>query len=111
MNKSIAAAALAGAALLMSTMAHAAIDDAKGKELMKKGNCGACHAVKSKVVGPAYKDVAQKRKAEPDAIAKLMATVRAGSKGTYGPIPMPPVGADKIGDADLHDLIEWILSK
>ena len=76
-----------------------------------QGNCGACHAVKSKVVGPAYKDVAQKRKAEPDAIAKLMATVRAGSKGTYGPIPMPPVGADKIGDADLHDLIEWILSK
>lgn len=111
MKSSIAAAMLAGAALLMSSLAHAAIDDAKGKELMKKGGCGACHAVKSKVVGPAYKDVAEKRKAEPDAIDKLAAAVRKGSKGTYGPIPMPPTGADRISDAELHDLIEWILSK
>ena len=34
---------------------------------------------------------------------------RAGGKGVYGPIPMPPSGPDKIADADLKAAIEFIL--
>jgi len=109
--KTTIAAAIAALSLLGTSLAHAAIDDARGKELMKKGGCGACHAVKMKVVGPSYKDVALKHKDEADAIATLSAKVRAGGKGVYGPVPMPPIGADKISDAELHDLVEWILSK
>jgi cytochrome c len=95
----------------VSTAAHGAIDDAQAKALMKKGGCGACHSVKSKVVGPAYKDVAEKHRTQPDAVAALEKAVRAGSKGSYGPVPMPATLADRISDPELHDLIEWILTK
>ena len=41
--------------------------------------------------------------------AKLMAKVRAGGLGTFGPIPMAPNPADKINDADLKAAVELIL--
>lgn len=96
---------------LFATAAHAALDDAKAQELMKKSGCTTCHFVDKKLVGPAYKDVALKRKSAPDAVALLYQTVRAGSKDAYGPIPMPANPATKISDADLHDLVGWILTK
>ena len=94
-----------------ATSANAALDDAKAQEVMKKGGCVACHTVDKKLVGPSYKDVALKRKAEPDAVAAMEKKVRAGSKGVFGPMPMMATPAAKISDADLHDLAEWILTK
>ena len=91
--------------------ANAALDDAKAQEVLKKGGCVACHTVDKKLVGPSYKDIALKRKAEPDAVASLEKNVRAGSKGVFGPMPMMATPAAKISDADLHDLAEWILTK
>jgi cytochrome c len=111
MKARIHALGFIGALTLSPLLAHAAIDDAAAKQLMKKGGCSACHTVKSKVVGPAYQDVAAKRKAEPDALATLTHAVRAGSKGTYGPIPMPPTGADRLADDELQSLLEWVLTK
>ena len=96
---------------LVPAVAHAAIDDAKAEEIMKKAGCGICHSVDKKLVGPAYKEVAAKRKAEPGAAAALEKTVRDGSKGVYGPIPMPPNLEAKISNAEIHEMIEWILSK
>ena len=111
MRIQIASAAIAGTLVLVAGVAHAALDDAKAQELMKSGGCVACHSVDKKLVGPAYKDVAQKRKGEKDAIATLEKAVRAGSNGAYGKIPMPPNSKEKISDSDLHNLIEWVLSK
>lgn len=96
---------------LFATAANAALDDAKAQELLKKGGCVACHSVDKKVLGPAYKDVAQKRKGESDAVATLEKAVRNGSKSAYGQIPMPPSPQEKISDADLHELVEWVLTK
>ena len=106
-------AVLGVASMLMlgATTAHAALDDAKALDALKKGGCTACHAVDHKVLGPAYKDVAAKRKGEADAVATLEKSVRGGSKGTYGPMPMPPTAQAKISDADLHELLEWVLTK
>ena len=97
--------------ILFSTPASAALDDAKAQDLLKKAACAACHTIDKKGVGPAYKDVAAKRKGESDAVATLEKAVRGGSKGTYGTIPMPPNPMAKISDADLHELVEWILTK
>ena len=97
--------------MLFATAANAALDDAKAQELLKKGGCVVCHSVDKKMVGPTYKDVAQKRKGEQDAIATIEKSVRNGSKGTYGQIPMPPNPQSKISDADLHELVEWVLTK
>ena len=101
----------AGMLTLFAASANAALDDAKAQEFLKKGGCAACHSVDKKGVGPAYKDVAQKRKGEKDAVATLENAVRNGSKGTYGAIPMPPSPQSKISDADLHDLMQWVLTK
>ncbi len=44
-----------------------------------------------------------------DVTAKMMDKVRKGGAGVYGPVPMPPTAADKINDADLKKVIEWVL--
>jgi cytochrome c len=78
---------------------------------MTKAGCTACHTKDKKLVGPSFKDIAAKRKGEKDAVALLMEKVRKGGKGVYGPIPMPPTGADKIGDAELKAALEWVLQQ
>ena len=109
--KIITVVVTAGAAMLATGAARAALDDAAAADLMKKGGCAMCHTLDKKLIGPAYKDVALKRKSDGDAAAKLEKIVRAGSTGTYGSIPMPPNPSAKISDAELHSLVEWILTK
>lgn len=99
----------AAVAMLAATAANAGLDDGKAQELLKKGGCALCHSLEKKGIGPAFKDVAQKRKGE--ATGTLEKAVRSGTKGSYGSISMPPSPEDKISDADLHELIEWILKK
>lgn len=84
------------------------VQAATPEEILTKSGCLACHTKDKKVVGPAYKDVAAKYKGQ-DAVAKIMDKVRKGSTGVYGPVPMPPNAPDKISDADLKTVVEWIL--
>ena len=79
------------------------------EELAKKHACFACHAVDKKMVGPAYKDVAAKYRADKDAPKKLAAKVKNGSQGVWGTVPMPPNSA--VPDADINTLVKWILSQ
>lgn len=76
----------------------------------QKGGCMGCHTVEKKLLGPAYKDVAAKYKGQLDAVAKLMDRVRKGGPGSWGTVPMAASGPDKISDADLKKVIEWILA-
>ncbi len=76
------------------------------KDLAAKSGCLACHAVDKKLVGPAYQDIAKKYKASDEAM--LVAKVKGGSKGVWGPIPMPPNAAVK--DEDIKTLVIWILA-
>ena len=97
---------LAAATLAASTAARA--DD--GESIVKKARCIACHAVDSKRVGPAYKDVAAKYKGDTKAPGALFEKVRLGGSGNWGQIPMIPHPADKISDEDLKAAIHWILA-
>ena len=58
--------------------------------LAKAKNCMSCHAIDKKIVGPAYKDVAAKYKGDAKAPAALAAKIKAGGKGSWGEVPMPP---------------------
>lgn len=78
------------------------------EEAMNKAGCMACHSKDKKLVGPSFKDIAAKY-AGKDAGAQLVDKVRKGGAGVFGPIPMPPSGADKITDADLKAAIALIL--
>lgn len=79
------------------------------EDVMNKAGCLTCHSKEKKILGPAFKDVASKYKGQ-DVSATLAQKVRAGGKGVYGPVPMPPNGPDKISDADLKAVIDFILA-
>lgn len=70
--------------------------------------CMTCHALDKKVVGPAYKEVANKYRNDKGAEAKLVAKVKNGGKGVWGDIPMPPNAHVK--DEDIKGIVHWILS-
>ena len=80
------------------------------EESMTKAGCMACHAKDKKLVGPSFQQIAAKYKGQ-DGAAGLVGKVRAGGKGVFGPIPMPPNPPDKIGDADLGEAVAWILKQ
>lgn len=98
-------------ALAGPAAAAAPITDAQATAIMTKGGCTICHSVDKKLVGPSYLEVSKKHKGDKTAPTALADKVRKGGMGVYGQIPMPPNAPDKISDADLKSLVEWILSK
>jgi len=75
--------------------------------LAKKKNCLACHALDKKLVGPAWRAVAQKYRGLADAQAVLEAKVRKGGKGGWGSIAMPPQPA--LSGEELTGLVQFVL--
>lgn len=63
--------------------------------LLASNACLSCHGLTQKIVGPGYHDVAEKYKADPQAQSKLEASIRGGSVGKWGSVPMPPFAALK----------------
>jgi cytochrome c len=78
-------------------------------DLAKSKNCMACHAIGSKLVGPAFKDVAAKYAGQKDAEARLAAKVIKGGAGVWGPVPMP--ANTQVSDAEAHALVKWVLAQ
>ena len=70
--------------------------------------CMSCHQVDTKVVGPAYKDVAAKYKGDATAPATLAEKIKKGGVGTWGQIPMPPNST--VTDEDMKAIVEWVLA-
>lgn len=101
MKRIIPALALAGVAVL--GMGNALAID----ELHKKYSCTACHLDDKKLVGPSYKEVAEKYKADKDAVKKLSEKVRKGGVGAWGQVPMPPNPTPT--DAELKTMVEAVL--
>ena len=77
-------------------------------EMLKKYNCTACHVNDKKLVGPSYKDVAAKYKADGGAAEKLAKKIKAGGSGVWGPIPMPP--HPQVSDADALALAKYVMA-
>ena len=89
---------IAAAALAAMTMAGGA--SAATAEDATKGGCMTCHAVDTKKMGPAFKDVAAKYKGKADAQANL---VKALSEAKGHPSVKPK------GD-ELAGIVKWVLS-
>ena len=104
--KSIIVTMMVAAGLMVAGNAMAAEMPA----VAKKNNCTACHAIDKKVVGPAWADVAKKYKGDASAEAKLITKVSKGGSGVWGSMPMPandPVGTKQ---ADMKELVKFILA-
>lgn len=100
--KAVVMSAVAALALGLSGLASA------NQELAQKNACMSCHGVDKKIVGPAYKEVAAKYKGDKTAEARLIAKVKAGGKGVWGQVPMPP--NPQVKDEDLKKIVHWVLS-
>ncbi len=84
---------------------------ANGKEMQElatKYTCMTCHNPDTKVVGPAYRDVAAKYRNDPDAEQKLVAQMETGGTGKWGQVPMLPFKG-KVPPEDMKRLAQWIL--
>ncbi|HEX5688898.1 MAG TPA: c-type cytochrome [Roseiflexaceae bacterium] len=79
------------------------------EKLAQTNGCTTCHQMDKKVLGPSYKDIAAKYKADKGAQASLEKKVKAGGKGVWGDMVMPPNAHVK--DADIAAIVKWILSQ
>lgn len=82
-------------------------DYQKGLALIAKSNCLTCHKVEEKLIGPAYKDVANKYAGNDTAVTYLAHKVIAGGKGVWGEVAMTP--HPDLSEADAEQMVKYIL--
>ena len=96
------------AALVMATSCMVSGQAFADEALAKSKNCMSCHAIDKKLVGPSYKEVAAKYKGDAKAPAMLATKVKAGGKGAWGQIPMPP---NNVTEDEAKKLVAWVLAQ
>ncbi|HZV92629.1 MAG TPA: c-type cytochrome [Caldimonas sp.] len=74
--------------------------------LIKANGCTGCHGIDQKIVGPAFREVAQKHVGSTDLTGFLAARIRNGGQGTWGAIPMP--AQPQLSEADARAIAHWI---
>jgi cytochrome c len=93
-------------ALLFGPQAWA--DAAAESAFAKSKNCLACHAIDKKVVGPAFKAVADKYRQDSAALERLALKVRQGGNGVWGVVYMPANA--QVSPDEAKRLVAWVLS-
>lgn len=91
------------------TVVAAKEKSADAKQLMMKTGCFSCHNAQTKLIGPAYKEVAAKYRDDADAIAKISRQITNGGSGLWGTLPMPPF--KQLSPDEVKMLAEWILAQ
>ncbi len=104
----VTAMTLAAAAGLALAAGALAADPKAAEALAKASGCLACHTVDKKLIGPSYKEIADKYRKDKGGEAGLIKKVKEGGKGVWGDIPMPP--SAHVKDADIKTVVQWILS-
>ncbi len=85
-----------------------------GIDIARRSGCMACHNLTTAIVGPAFRDVAQRYRAEgsatasPETSAKLVNKVRSGGSGIWGAVPMP--AQSQLSEPDARSVVDWILA-
>jgi cytochrome c len=88
--------------------AAAGVNKEKAIELIAKSDCLTCHKIEEKLVGPAYRDVANKYNADDQTITLLADKIIKGGKGVWGEVAMTPHAAIPVEDAKV--MVQYILS-
>ncbi len=82
-------------------------DYEKGLTLIAASDCLTCHKVDEKLVGPAYRDVANKYENNEANIKMLAAKVIKGGTGVWGEVPM--AAHPTIPLADAEQMVKYVL--
>jgi cytochrome c len=78
------------------------------QELLRAKNCTACHHPERKMIGPAYKVIAEKYSGDEAGQKALADKIRAGGGGVWGPSPMPP--QPQVTAEDATALVQYIMT-
>jgi cytochrome c len=84
-----------------------AADEPSPAALAGSNGCLICHNANQKLVGPAFKAIAEKYQGQADMQQKLVAKVKNGGAGAWGKIPMP--AHPDASDENLNKIVAWIL--
>lgn len=83
-------------------------DYQKGLELVAKNKCMTCHTIETALVGPPYRDVANKYAGSADTmITHLAKKVISGGKGVWGEVLMTPHPDVTLADAEA--MVKYIM--
>jgi cytochrome c len=83
-------------------------DYQKGLALIAKSDCLTCHKVDEKIIGPTYRDVANKYENTAANIKLLAGKIIKGGSGVWGAVPMPANA--QVNEAEAKKLAAWVLS-
>ncbi|CAN7247092.1 c-type cytochrome [Polaromonas sp. LjRoot131] len=95
----------AAATPVAAVVKTAATGSASVMPLLQKNACVACHGMDNKLVGPSFKDIANKYKDRADAVNYLSGKIKAGGQGAWGAIPMPP---QALSAAESAQISQWL---
>ena len=97
-----------GSADSAASASAATASSAPGAKLIAANDCNTCHKIDTKVIGPAFQDVANKYPATDASIDTLANKVIKGGKGNWGDIPM--AAHPTLALADAKEMVKYILS-
>jgi len=117
MENSMTARCTSVFAVLVTLATISAGQVASEEALAKKNGCLECHSVNKsatdKLVGPSFPGIAAKYKNDANGRAVLIERVKKGSKGNWTNlshgVPMPPY-SERLSDAEIKRLVQWLLS-
>lgn len=88
--------------------AEAAAPKKDGQALINGSDCRTCHKDDSKLIGPAYQDVAKKYENNAANVKMLTEKIINGGQGNWGEIPM--AGHPNLSQDDAAAMVDYILS-
>jgi cytochrome c551/c552 len=74
--------------------------------LLTQKGCLACHAIDSQVIGPSFRAIDDRY--DQAAAPALVTSIRQGSVGKWGAVPMPAM-AGSVNESDALTMAQWIL--
>lgn len=101
-------AAMLASALAMNAAAQADEDAESMVELAWDSGCFNCHDLDETVRGPAWRDVAERYRADEQAFTMLREKVREGGAGNWGEDRMSP--NRRVPVEDIDRLVRWLLT-
>lgn len=79
-----------------------------GLKRIRTSDCLNCHAIDRLLVGPAFLEIANKYRDQPNAIAITVDRVQKGSSGVWGKVPMLPHAQHS--QQEIRDMVDWVFA-
>lgn len=79
-----------------------------GLRRIRASDCLNCHAMDRLLVGPAFLEIANKYRDQPNAAAVTVERVQKGSSGVWGKVPMLPHAQHS--QQEIQEMVDWVFS-